>query len=280
VSESAYPRPFLKWAGGKGQLTNALTSLLPDKFNAYHEPFIGGGAFFFKLYREKRIRQAFISDLNAELVDTYCAIRDCVTDVIAELSQYPHEKDFFYEMRQKNPRDLALPARAARMIYLNKTAFNGLYRVNSQGQFNVPFGRYKSPKYFDAENLQAVSDALQVVEIRCTPFESVLERAQPGDLVYFDPPYVPVSQTANFTGYQSGGFALVHQTLLRDVCLKLTENSVHVVVSNSATETVRDLYSNLPFVQTEVKAKRAINSNAAGRGKLTELVVTNYPVSV
>lgn len=270
------PRPFLKWAGGKTQLADALLERRPVCFNTYHEPFVGSGALFFRLFREGLIRYAVLSDINAELIDTYIAIRDHVAEVIRILSEFPYSKEFYYEIRAKDPWTLSLPERAARMIYLNKTGYNGLYRVNRRGQFNVPFGRYKSPKYLDRENLLAVSQALQKVEIVCTSFETVVEKAQPGDWVYFDPPYVPVSPTANFTAYHANGFDLRDQERLRDVCITLTRNNVYVMVSNSDTPVVRSLYASSPFVIDEVQANRAINCDSAGRGKITELVITNY----
>jgi len=171
---------------------------------------------------------------------------------------------------------MTLPERAARMVYLNKTGYNGLYRVNRKGKFNVPFGRYKRPKVCDADNLRAGSEALQDAEIACASFESVLDRAVPGDLVYFDPPYVPLSRTASFTAYQAGGFGQEEQGRLRDVCLALTRRGIKVMLSNSATEVVRELYAGPAFTISEVRAKRSINSNAARRGKLAEWIVTNY----
>lgn len=272
------PRPFLKWAGGKTQLADALLERMPPVFNVYHEPFLGGGALFFRLYREGRIRRAVLSDLNAELIDTYIAIRDYPLEVIRLLSEFPYDKQFYYAIREKDPWQLSLPERAARMIYLNKTGYNGLYRVNRQGKFNVPFGRYKSPKYLDRENLLAVSRALQDVDILCTPFETVLERAAPGDFVYFDPPYVPLSKTANFTSYLADGFGPSDQERLRNVCVELSKKGVYVMLSNSDTQTIRSLYGLPYFVIDEVLANRAINSNGAKRGKITELVITNYPV--
>ncbi len=272
------PRPFLKWAGGKTQLADALLERMPISFNVYHEPFIGSGAIFFRLYREQKIRHAVLSDLNAELIDTYLAIRDCVSEVIKILSEFPHKEKFYYDIRAKDPWKLSLPERAARMIYLNKTGYNGLYRVNRQGLFNVPFGRYKSPKYLDKENLLAVSQALQDIEILCAPFESVIDRADAGDWVYFDPPYVPMSQTANFTSYHANGFGLKDQERLRDVCIELSRNNVYITLSNSDTEIIRSLYASAYFAIDEVLANRAINCNGAKRGKITELVITNYPV--
>jgi DNA adenine methylase len=279
MADRPVPRPFLKWAGGKAQLVDELVARLPPAFDAYHEPFVGGGALFFRLVRDGRIRYATLSDLNAELVDAFVAIRDSVDEVIDELSWYPHSREFYYELRAQDPSCLDGVVRAARMIYLNKTGYNGLYRVNRRGQFNVPFGRYKAPTYLDAANLRAVSLALQAVPIVCAPFASVLDRAQPGDLVYFDPPYVPLSSTARFTAYQAGGFSLDDQRHLRDLCRELTRRGVSVLVSNSDTPLVRDLYAGPPFAVGEVRAHRAINSAGDRRGKLTELVVTNYATS-
>lgn len=278
MSNLPVPRPFLKWAGGKTQLADALLERMPIVFNAYHEPFVGSGALFFRLYREQKIRHAVLSDLNAELIDTYIAVRDSVLEVIGFLSEFPYNREFYYSIREKDPWQMHLPERAARMIYLNKTGYNGLYRVNRQGKFNVPFGRHKSPKYLDKENLLAVSRALQDTEILCVPFETVLGRATPGDWVYFDPPYVPISQTANFTSYHANGFVLSDQEHLRDVCIELSKNRGYITLSNSDTEAIRSLYDSPYFSIDEVLANRAINSNGAKRGKITELVITNYPV--
>jgi DNA adenine methylase len=275
-----FPRPFLKWAGGKTQLVEELTRRLPQKFGNYYEPFVGSGALFFKLYRSGKICRAFLSDLNAELVDTYLAIRDHVEEVIKHLSHYPHTKDFYYSLRDKDPAKMTRQSRVARMIYLNKTGYNGLYRVNKQGKFNVPFGRYKSPRYCDKENLRAVSEALKGVRIFCSSFEKVLGRAKAGDLVYFDPPYVPLSATANFTAYHANGFATADQQTLRDVCAELTRRKVHVMLSNSDTELIRELYASPKFVISKVWANRAINCNGERRSKITELIITNYRVAL
>lgn len=277
MNGSSLPRPFIKWAGGKTQLAGELDSRLPIEFTNYHEPFLGGGAFFFKLYRDKKFEHARISDLNSELIDVYNAIRDRLDEVVRELSQYPHDKEFYYQLRSKNPLDLSLPTRAARMIYLNKTGYNGLYRVNKSGGFNVPFGKYKNPKYLDKENMQAVCAALQKVDIHNASFETVLDCANEGDLVYFDPPYVPVSQTANFTSYQANGFSINDQRRLKDICIELTKRNIYIILSNSDTEIVRDLFSPYSFEINEVLANRAINCNGNRRGKTTELIITNYP---
>ncbi len=270
------PRPFLKWAGGKTQLLDELMARMPRDFRAYHEPFLGGGALFFALYRAQKLPRAFLSDSNAELIDAYIAIRDHVDQVIALLARYPHDEAFYYDLRAQDPWRLALPARAARMIYLNKTGYNGLYRVNRRGQFNVPFGRYKSPRYLDPDNLKAVSRALQTATIRPMPFEEAVEDVQPGDWVYFDPPYAPRSSTAHFTAYQADGFSAEDQARLRDVCLALDERGARVMVSNSDTPLIRDLYARPPFRIHPVEARRNINRHAAGRGKIRELIITNY----
>jgi DNA adenine methylase len=278
MGDLSLPRPFLKWAGGKTQLADALLERMPVDFNTYHEPFVGSGALFFRLYREHKIRQAILSDINAELIDTYLAIRDHVAEVIQLLSEFPHNEKFYYEIREQDPWQMNHAERAARMIYLNKTGYNGLYRVNRQGKFNVPFGRYKAPKYLDKDNLLAVSHALQNVEILCAPFDTVKERARPGDWVYFDPPYVPISQTSNFTSYHANGFGLRDQEMLRDICIELSRNNVYIMLSNSDTGIIRSLYAMSFFAIDEVLANRAINCNGAKRGKITELVITNYPV--
>ncbi len=270
------PRPFLKWAGGKTQLAVELFIRAPSTFNRYHEPFVGGGAFFFKLFRQGKIKGAVISDLNCELIDTFIAVRDNVEAVIRILSEYPHQEEFFYGLRAQDPWAMDLSKRASRMIYLNKTGYNGLYRVNKRGKFNVPFGRYKSPVYCDVINLHAVSSALQAVESQCAPFDVVLNNAMPGDFVYFDPPYVPLSKTSNFTAYHADGFGESDQTRLRDVCVELSKRNIYFMLSNSDTEFVRGLYSGNGFCIDAVMANRAINHNGKGRGKLAELLITNY----
>jgi DNA adenine methylase len=276
MAKAFLPRPFLKWAGGKTQIVEALVQQAPRTFGGYLEPFVGSGALFFRLYRGGRLRSAQLSDSNAELIDAYLAVRDRAEELLALLEQHPYDRAFYYILRSQDPRQLDLAARAARMIYLNKTGYNGLYRVNRRGLFNVPFGRYKSPRYCDPANLRAVSAALQGIEIHCAPFEAVLDWARPEDLVYFDPPYAPLSATANFTAYHAHGFTAADQQRLRDVCAELARRDVYVMVSNSDTEMIRSLYSDSPFAIHRVPARRAINSNAAGRGKITELVITTY----
>jgi len=279
MAASALPRPFLKWAGGKTQLADALLARTPPAFSRYHEPFVGSGALFFRLYRERKMARAILSDINPELIDTYLAIRDQPEAVIKLLGEFPYEEAFYYQLRDRDPWALSQAERAARMIYLNKTGYNGLYRVNRQGRFNVPFGRYKSPRYADPDNLLAVSRALQEAEIYCAPFESVLTRAKMGDWVYFDPPYMPISETAHFTAYYADGFGLEDQTRLRDACLRLTDMEVYVMVSNSDSPVIRALYGQPCFAIDTVFANRAINANSARRGKIAELVIVNYALT-
>lgn len=269
-------KPFLKWAGGKSQLADVLVAHLPAEFNVYHEPFVGGGALFFRLYRSGRIKNAVLSDINAELIDTYTTIRNQVEALIELLSEFPYNREFYYALRGADTELMSMVERAARMIYLNKTGYNGLYRVNKQGKFNVPFGDYKSPKYLDRENLLAVSHALKHADILCASFETVLERARAGDLVYFDPPYVPLSRTSSFTSYHAGGFGIKDHQRLRDVCIALSEKGVYVALSNSDTSVTRSLYTSSKFILHEVWANRAINSKGSRRGKVAELIITNY----
>jgi len=273
--KTSIPRPFLKWAGGKGQILDELMTRVPERFHTYHEPFLGGGALFFELYRRGKIREAVLSDCNRELIDTYIALRDAVEEVIALLRSYPYDRDFYYEIRDKDPWRLSRPERAARMIYLNRTCYNGLYRVNRRGRFNVPFGRHRNPTVCDAENLRAVSKALRDVEIRCEDFARVLERAQAGDFVYFDPPYAPVSETANFTGYTVDGFGPEEQVRLRDVARVLMSRGVAVMVSNSATAWIRRLYRD--FRIDEVEVGRPINCRGAVRRGWKEFIIVGIP---
>lgn len=233
--------------------------------------------FFFALYRAGKIQNARLSDLNAELIDTYTAVRDSAETILDRLATFPHTENFFYKMRAKNPKRMILPNRAARMIYLNKTCYNGLYRVNLKGQFNAPFGRYKNPTYRDPDNIHAVAKALRTVTLEYAGFESVLNHATAGDLVYFDPPYVPLSATANFTSYHADGFTHIDQVRLRDTAQELTKMGVRVILSNSAAPIVRELYETTGFTIHEVSARRAINSDPTKRGKLSEFVITNKP---
>ncbi len=264
------PHPFLKWVGGKGRLLEQFGSLLPPTFDRYFEPFFGGGALFFSLAP----RSAVLSDVNAELVDCYRAVRDEVDDVIAALGAHRYEKAHFYEVRALDPRSLTLSERAARTIFLNRSGFNGLYRVNRQGRFNVPFGRYTNPTLCDASNLRACSRALEGVELRCGDFAAAVVTAKRGDFVYFDPPYVPVSTTANFTHYAAGRFDWAEQERLAKLFADLSRRGVLVMLSNADTAEVRDLFDG--FRLDRVAASRSVNSNPEKRGKVGEVVVRNF----
>lgn len=271
------PSPFVKWVGGKGRLIPALEPLLPaavDKMR-HVEPFVGGGALFF--YR--RPARALICDVNPSLVDTYVAIRDQVDEVILELSRLAAaraETGSYYAVRERYNRDRGAPRveRAAQFIYLNKTCFNGLHRVNRRGEFNVPEGRYENPRILDEPGLRAASRALARAEIRNASFEELLQHARPGDFVYFDPPYAPVSNTANFTSYAEGGFGEREQTMLRDVYRELDRRGAKLMLSNSDVPSIRSLYAG--FRLDVIAAPRAINCRADRRGPVAELVVRNY----
>ncbi len=248
--------------------------MFPKNFNGYFEPFIGGGAVLFHLLTKNPDLQATLSDSNEELINCYRCVRDEVEDVIDALRKHRNDIHHFYKVRAQDVKRLSNAERAARLIFLNKTCFNGLYRVNRKGQFNVPFGRYKNPKICDEQNLRTVSRALTYVQLYSKPFDSVLERANKGDFVYFDPPYQPLSKTANFTSYTSKAFAVSDQQRLADVFKALSERGCQVMLSNSDNEVIRDLYRD--FRIEEVLATRAINSDPQKRGKITELLILNY----
>jgi len=270
IKKKRIPRPFLKWVGGKTQLLPSLLEMIPERTGAYHEPFVGGGALFFELAP----KQATLSDLNQELIDCYQAIRDSVDEVIEILKTHRYEKEYFYQVRAVDPWQLSPTERAARMIYLNRAGFNGLYRVNSKGQFNVPFGRYTNPTLCDEPNLKACSKRLQGVALRCEPFEAVLTRAKRGDLVYFDPPYIPVSNTAYFTAYEKSGFGMDRQERLAQVFDELAERGVFVVLSNADVEWMWSRYEEHHI--RPIKASRNVNSKADKRGPVGELIVTGF----
>jgi len=266
--------PIVKWVGGKRQLLNEIMPLLPKgRIFRYVELFVGGGAVFFDLARQGRIEEALLVDVNRDLVETYEAVRDDVGGVLDALERHRNEEDYYYALRKNVPE---LPAeRAARILYLNKTGFNGLYRVNARGGYNVPFGRYANPKIRDEGGLRAASKALSIAELHAGDFADVLGRIERGDVVYCDPPYVPLSATSSFTGYAKGGFTLEDQTRLRDVAMLMKARGVHVILSNSSAHVVRELYSEAHgFRCIEVAASRRVNCQGTGRGNVTELLIT------
>lgn len=274
------PKPFVKWVGGKRQLLRQFRELglyPPDGFNpmtsTYFEPFVGGGAVFFDLLPKK----AELSDLNNELVTTYNAIKNDIDALIESLKKHRYEKEYYLKVRAKDPKGLSELEIASRFIFLNRTCFNGMYRVNSKGGFNVPFGKYTNPIICDEKNLRKVSKALQKVTVKNQDYKNVLKKAKKGDFVYFDPPYYPVSKTASFTSYTPDSFLEQEQTELRDTFVELHKRGCFVMLSNSDTPFINELYSSIKGVKvTKVAAGRAINSNGAKRGPISEVLVTNY----
>ncbi|CAN5146088.1 DNA adenine methylase [soil metagenome] len=266
--------PFLKWAGGKSQLLSTFDKFYPKTFNRYFEPFLGGGAVFFSLAARNHGLKAVISDCNDELINCYVMLRDQPDAVIEELREHRNDIHYFYKIRELISEELDDAERAARMIFLNKTCFNGLYRVNRKGQFNVPFGRYKNPKLVDVQNIHAVSRVLSNAQIVCQPFEKVVSKARQNDFVYLDPPYHPLSSTSNFTGYTKGAFNFGDQERLAEVFKSLSQKGCHVMQSNSDIAAIRELYSG--FRIETVQAHRAINCNGEKRGRINELLILNY----
>lgn len=274
------PKPFVKWVGGKRQLLAQFRKLNlypPELFDIktgrYFEPFVGGGAVFFDLLPEK----GFLSDLNNELVTTYNVIKSDVDSLIASLKKHKTDKDYFLKIRSQDPKKLNDLAVASRFIFLNRTCFNGMYRVNSKGGFNVPYGKYTNPLICDENNLKKVSKALQGIEIKHQDYKEVLKKAKKGDFVYFDPPYYPVSKTASFTSYTAESFLDKEQIELRDTVLELHKRGCYVMLSNSDTPFINKIYSGHKGIRiNKVEAGRAINSKGTGRGKITEVLVTNY----
>lgn len=278
-------RPFLKWAGGKQQLLPRLLEAMPARFERYFEPFVGGGALFFALTQVRQPLQAFLGDANPDLVATYEVVRDDVTVLMERLGTL--ESDYlgrdadgraalFYELRESRPGSKA--DLAARFIFLNKTCYNGLYRVNSRGLFNVPHGRYREPRILDAEVLTAASAALASAELSCADVEATCASARAGDFVYFDPPFHPLSATSSFTQYTSADFGWADQERLR-VCIDgLTARGVHVLLSDSPHPLIVYLYESAGYELRRVPARRAINSKGGGRGPIDELLVSNAPL--
>jgi len=269
-------KPFLKWAGGKRQLQSELAARIPpealarlERGNAtYHEPFMGGAALFFAL----QPKLARLSDMNDALVCAYLGVQQEVEETIATLADLPYDRDTFLQLREVGQPDDSFALAAAWFIYMNRCCFNGIWRVNRAGKFNVPFGRYTNPTICDAENLRACSAALRNAVIAHDRFESVLDRAAVGDVVYFDPPYVPVSDSANFTAYTVDGFTARDQARLADVALELTHRGVHVLLSNSDAPQVHKLYRGWKI--DRVSARRNVNSKKDKRGPVQEVIIT------
>ena len=271
-------QPFTKWTGGKRQLLGELRSYMPETFGRYFEPFVGGGALFFDLAPEK----AVINDFNEELINAYRQIKNNPAELINLLIKHKenNSKDYYLELRSAD-RDGRISRmtgveRAARILYMLRVDFNGLYRVNSKNQFNVPYGRYKNPKIVDVDLLYQISEYLNEndVEILQTDFAEAVKDAQTGDFVYFDPPYIPLNATSDFTSYTDSGFGFREQIRLMETCRELDRNGVLFMASNSHSPDVFDLYEG--FIIETVDASRMINSTATGRGKINEVIIRNY----
>ena len=269
--------PVVKWAGGKRQLLDEILPLLPARIRFYCEPFVGGGALLFA----RQPRRALVNDLNCGLIELYAVIRDDIDALLADLLRHENTPEYFYALRDLDRDAVRFAAlspvqRASRLLYLNKTCFNGLFRVNASGQFNTPFGSYRNPTIADEPTLRAVHRYLSqnAVELRSEDFERTLSDVPRGGFVYLDPPYDPVSETAHFTGYQRGGFGRAEQLRLRRCCDDLHRRGVRFLLSNSATPFIRGLYAD--FDVHIVKARRSVNRDAGGRGPIEEVLVRNY----
>lgn len=268
-------KPPIKWVGGKRQLLSQLGPLTPKSFGHYYEPFLGGGALFFSLKPNK----ATLIDLNPELINLYQVIKDNPQELTEHLSRHVNEHDYYYAIRALD-RDkdafnkLSNIERASRFMFLNRTGYNGLWRVNSKGENNVPYGRYSNPTIVDAENILLCSKALKHATIKCSDFSSIKRNLKANDFVYFDPPYQPVNATSSFTSYTKLGFGEDMQIKLKELCDYINSIGGYFMVSNSYTPLILELYKD--YEQIPVQANRAINCKASGRGKIQELVIRNY----
>jgi len=276
VAKNKLIAPFLKWVGGKRQIMPSITEHLPKKITTYYEPFIGGGAVLFNLQPKK----AVINDFNEELINVYKVIKNNLNELIIDLKKHKNEAEYFYELRSLDRteefKNLTEVERASRVIYLNKTCFNGLYRVNNSGEFNSPFGRYKNPNIVNEPTLKAVSNYLNTNNIRLVTgdYSDILIDADENSFVYLDPPYHPVSESSNFTGYVQGGWNIYDQVRLRETCDNLHSRKIKFLLSNSATDFIIDQYKDYKI--SIIKANRSINSNGEKRGEVDEVLIRNY----
>ncbi len=272
--------PIVKWAGGKRSLRRQLLALIPPQFSAYYEPFLGGASFFLALVSLQTISHAVLSDANAELIQLYQITRDEPDALMAELDtlqSHVLEEPFYYCLRDGDVESLSPVKQAARFIYLNKTCYNGLYRVNRRGRFNVPFGRYASPPgLYNRANIERVAGMFGQAQLGCSDFDDTLKDAGAGDFVYLDPPYVPLTTTASFTRYTKGAFGEAEQRRLAETVHRLTARGCNVLLSNSETPLVRELYRDDRYDTTVVYAPRNINSDSASRQKIAELAIRSY----
>jgi DNA adenine methylase len=276
-------QPFVKWVGGKRNVLNQLLENFPKDFNNYHEPFLGGGAVFFELYSRGLLdgKTVYLSDINSELINAFEMVKKSPNKLLTQLEKYrkQHNKEFYYQIRALdrtgNFLELSKLERATRFIYLNKTCFNGLYRVNRNGQFNTPMGSYKNPNIVATDRILNSSKALQNVNLRSIPYNKIIKDVSKDDLVYFDPPYYPLNKTSKFTSYNENQFLDDKQYELYELSKSLDKKACYVVQSNSDTAFIKDLYTEFN-VQAIIMASRAINSNAQKRQKIQELFISNY----
>lgn len=266
--------PIVKWAGGKTKLLSRIRGRMPATIRTYAEPFAGGAALFYALANDGEFKRAILADRNEDLVACYRAVRDSVDRLIEELRQYRYDQELFYAVRDRDPSKMNDVERGARFLFLNRTCFNGLWRVNASGKFNVPFGRYKNPRIIDEPGLRAAARAFAKADIRNADFAEVTKDLRPGDFAYFDPPYVPLSKTADFTAYAEGGFGPEDQARLVETFRHLKARGVPAMISNADTEETRALYRE--FAVHQVEAPRSINADASKRGNTTELLVLNW----
>ena len=274
IKNADIPKPFIKWAGGKRQIIKELTDSLPKNYNRYFEPFIGGGALFFAV----RPKNAYISDINPELINLYNTVKNNTHSLIKDLLRYKNTETEFYRIRNldRTPdyKNLTNIEKASRFIYLNKTCYNGLYRTNSKGQFNAPYGFYKNPNIIDEQNLKICSELLKETEIRLSDFSNIENKIKTRDFVYFDPPYIPINKTSSFTKYYKDDFNTGSQIKLKELCDRLNKKNIYFMLSNSYNETALNLYKEYNI--KKINAIRAINCKADKRGTINELIITNY----
>jgi len=267
-------RPLLKWAGGKRSLVERIIDLFPEDrgSRAFHEPFFGGGAVFFRL----EPKAGSINDVNPRLMSFYRVVRDSPEELVEAAKGYVYDEEAYYRLRERfNQRPSDPVEDAAIFLYLNKTGYNGLYRVNSRGEFNVPFGRYVDPTIVHPRVIRKASGILRGIELRCGDFTYLKDCAASGDICYLDPPYQPASRTAHFVDYSAGGFGEEDQARLRDLCVELDGMGVHLVQSNSDTELIRGLYSGTGFKLDSLRTSRMISSKVSSRGSGYDLLITN-----
>ena len=274
IKNADIPKPFIKWAGGKRQIIKELTDSLPKNYNRYFEPFIGGGALFFAV----RPKNAYISDINPELINLYNTVKNNTHSLIKDLRRYKNTETEFYRIRNldRTPdyKNLTNIEKAGRFIYLNKTCYNGLYRTNSKGQFNAPYGFYKNPNIIDKQNLKICSELLKETEIGLSDFSNIENKIKTRDFVYFDPPYIPINKTSSFTKYYKDDFNTGSQIKLKELCDRLNKKNIYFMLSNSYNETALNLYKEYNI--KKINAIRAINCKADKRGTINELIITNY----